>query len=273
MKRTILITGTSSGLGRAAAKMFASEGWNVIATMRSPEKESELKELQNVFVTRLDVLDHESIAAAIKRGIDRFGQIDTLVNNAGYGQYGLFEAVSRAQIISQYETNVFGLMDVIRAILPHFRENNRGTIINISSCGGLIGLPTMSIYSSSKFALEGFSEALSYELASQNINVKLVEPSGFQSNFHQVSAQMNATLGESELYNTFLNHTGVFFASLVGSRGITSEDVAKVVYEAATDGKKQLRYIIAGNVEPLVRARQELRDQDFIELMTSKLNQ
>ncbi|SDN05583.1 Short-chain dehydrogenase [Paenibacillus sp. yr247] len=273
MKRTTLITGTSSGLGREAVKMFASKGWNVIATMRAPEKESELNELQNVIVTRLDVLDHDSIATAIQRGIDRFGQIDTLVNSAGYGQYGLFEAVSREQIISQYETNVFGLMDVIRAILPHFRANNGGTIINISSCGGLIGLPTMSVYSSSKFALEGFSEALSYELASQNIYVKLVEPGGFQSNFHHVSAQMKATPGESEPYNTFLIHTGALFASLVGSRSTTSEDVAKVVYEAATDGKNQLRYIIAGNVESLVKARQELSDQDFIDFMRSKLNQ
>ncbi|WP_025688861.1 SDR family oxidoreductase [Paenibacillus zanthoxyli] len=271
--KTILITGTSSGLGREATKLFASNGWNVVATMRSPEKETELDQLEGVLVTRLDVLDQDSIASAIKAGIKRFGKIDALVNNAGYGQNGLFEGVSREQIRKQFETNVFGVMEVTRAIIPHFREHQGGTLINISSCGGIIGLPMISVYSSSKFAIEGFTESLSYELASQNITVKLVEPGGFYSNFTDAAEENKPTLALPESYGSFLEEMDRFFSSLSTNRGIDSTDVAKVVYEAATDGKDQLRYVIPGLVKPLVEAREKLGNQEFIEMMRKRVKQ
>jgi NAD(P)-dependent dehydrogenase (short-subunit alcohol dehydrogenase family) len=126
MKKTVLITGTSSGIGRAAAKYFAGNGWNVAATMRNPGAEAELVQLNDVRVIRLDVKDPDSIRRAIEEGIARFGRIDTLVNNAGFGQYGLFEAIPREKIQEQFDVNVFGVMDVTRAILPHFRKNKGG---------------------------------------------------------------------------------------------------------------------------------------------------
>lgn len=269
--KAILITGTSSGLGREAAKLVASNGWNVVATMRSPEKETELNQLEGVLVTRLDVLDQDSIASAIKAGIKRFGKIDALVNNAGYGQNGLFESISDEQIRRQFETNVFGVMQVTRAILPHFRKNHEGTLINISSCGGLIGLPMISVYASSKFAIEGFTESLSFELASQNIAVKLVEPGGFYSNFIAAADESKPTLPLPESYGGFLEEMNRFFLSLSTDMGINSEDVAKVVYEAATDGKDQLRYVIPGTVKPLVEAREKLGNQEFIEMLRKRL--
>src|ERR1700744_1454487 len=183
MKKTVLITGTSSGFGKESAKLFQKNGWNVIATMRSPEKEEELTQLEDVWVTRLDVQDAGSIEKIITGGIDRFGRIDALVNNAGYALIGAFESATRDQIGRQYAVNVFGLMDVTQAILPHFRGNGGGAIINVSSFGGIVALPFCSLYNSSKFAVEGFSEALSQELAPHNIAVKLVEPGGVQTNF------------------------------------------------------------------------------------------
>src|ERR1700743_633051 len=131
--KTILITGASSGIGKATAKLFNTQGWNVVATMRNPEKETELTTLANTLVTKLDVTDPASITDAINAGINRFGTIDVLLNNAGYGAYGVLESFSREQVIRQFDTNVIGLIEVTKAILPHFRANKAGVLINISS--------------------------------------------------------------------------------------------------------------------------------------------
>jgi short-subunit dehydrogenase len=173
MKKTVLITGTSSGIGSASVRLFANRGWNVVATARNVNTASNLSALTDVLVTRLDVQDPQSIQKAIEAGIGRFGAIEALVNNAGFGLYGLFESTSREKIQEQFDVNVFGVMEVTRAILPHFRKNKRGLIINVSSAGGIVTLPLMSVYLSTKFAIEGFSESLAYELSSQNIVVKL----------------------------------------------------------------------------------------------------
>jgi NAD(P)-dependent dehydrogenase (short-subunit alcohol dehydrogenase family) len=154
LAKTVLITGTSSGIGLAAAKRFAAQGWNVVATQRTPEKDTELRGIPNVLLTRLDVQDISSMAPAIDAGIARFGRIDALVNNSGHGQYGLLEAVSHEQILAQFEVNVFGVMELTRAILPHFRNNKGGSVINVSSGAGLFTLPMISMYCASKFALE-----------------------------------------------------------------------------------------------------------------------
>jgi NAD(P)-dependent dehydrogenase (short-subunit alcohol dehydrogenase family) len=159
MAKTILITGTSSGLGKATAYLFAHAGWNVVATMRQPEKEQELVQLPNVLVTRLDVQERVSITKAIETALDRFGQIDALVNNAGFGLFGLFEATPPEKVVEQFNINVFGVMDTTRAILPHFRQNKGGLILNISSGAGVFTLPMLSLYCASKFTLEGFTEA------------------------------------------------------------------------------------------------------------------
>jgi short-subunit dehydrogenase len=175
MRKTVLITGASSGICKAAAKFFAASGWNVVATMRHPDGESELAALSDVLVARIDVQDKSTIVPTIQAGLAR-GGIDVLINNAGFGLFGLFETTPPERIQEQFDVNFFGVMDVTRAILPHFRENKRGLIVNISSGAGIFTLPMISLYCASKFALEGFSEALAYELASQNIGVKLVVP-------------------------------------------------------------------------------------------------
>jgi NAD(P)-dependent dehydrogenase (short-subunit alcohol dehydrogenase family) len=178
MSKTILITGTSSGIGEACANLFVEKGWNVVATMRDPAKSGVFKNAQNVLVSRLDIQDIASIERAVSEGVSRFGSIDVLLNNAGYGQYGVFEAVPREKVLEQFEVNVFGPMNVIRAVLPVMRKARSGVIINMSSGAGIFTLPMISLYSASKFALEGFSEALSFELLALGIVVKIVEPHG-----------------------------------------------------------------------------------------------
>src|SRR6266481_2467173 len=229
MKKTVLITGTSSGLGKTTAKHFAGRGWNVVATMRTPEREKDLVSLNDVLVTRLDVEDRESIQLAIEAGIARFGKIDALINNAGFGLFGVFETISREKVQQQFDINVFGVMDVMRAILPHFRKNKGGLIINVSSGAGVFTLPMLSLYCASKFALEGFSEALSYELASQNISVKIVEPGGVLStNFGKRSSEEAAQNASIPDYDAFVTGANAIFASLRGQRLATEEDVARV---------------------------------------------
>lgn len=265
MNKTILITGTSSGIGRATAKLFAAKGWNVIATMRSPENEIELTKMSTIFVTKLDVQKTETIISAIQIGIEKFGKIDAIVNNAGYGEFGIFEAIPKEQVKTQFEINVFGVMNTIRAILPHFRENKGGMIINISSGAGRFTLPLISLYAASKFALEGFSEALSFELASLNIGVKIIEPGGTTTNFTKVSrekAAVNKSLAE---YDDFLSATGKLFENMIDMGLVSAEDVANVIYEATTDGKDTLRYVVGNDdFEKRIANRASMPDQEYI---------
>jgi NAD(P)-dependent dehydrogenase (short-subunit alcohol dehydrogenase family) len=272
-RKTVLITGTSSGLGNTAAKWFARAGWNVIATMRRPEDGSDLAGISNVFVTRLDVQERTSIEEAIDKGIARFGRIDALVNNAGFGLFGVFEATPREKIQQQFDVNVFGVMDVIRAILPHFRKNKAGLVLNVSSGAGVFALPMISLYCASKFALEGFSESLAYELASQNIIVKIIEPGGVVStNFGKRSgaeAAQNKSLPDYDGFVSAMNDT---FAGLRANRTATEEDVAKVIFDAATDGTKRLRYVATADIVPLVEARRTTSEESYIQFMRSRFS-
>jgi len=270
MTKTMLITGASTGFGQCTAKWFASRGWNVVATMRTPSAGAELAAQDNVLVTHLDVQDRDSIEQAIAAGIARFSGIDVLVNNAGFGLFGIFETTSREKIQEQFEVNVFGVMDVTRAILPHFRHKQAGVIINVSSGAGVFGLPMISLYNASKFALEGFSESLSYELMSQGIGVKIVEPGGVVSTgFGARSAAEAAHAAPPGDYAQFVAGAFKLFEGLRASRVATSEEVAQVIFEAATDGSDRLRYVATKDIEPLVKARRETSEDAYLAMMRS----
>ena len=180
---TILITGASSGIGQATAKYFQQQGWNVVATMRKPEAEDELSKLDNVIVTRLDVLDEDSILAAVEATVAKFGAIDALLNNAGYGAYGPLEAFPMEGVRRQFDTNVVGLLTVTKAVLPHMRRQKSGVIANVSSVGGKVTFPLGSLYHGTKFAVEGLSEALHYELDPIGVKVKIIEPGAIATDF------------------------------------------------------------------------------------------
>lgn len=270
MKKTVLITGASSGFGLCSARRFSEAGWNVAATMRDVSAGRELATLNDVLVTRLDVQDQTSIQTAIDAAIERFGAIDTLVNNAGFSLYGVFESLSCEKIREQFDVNVFGVMEVTRAVLPHFRQRQSGTLINISSGAGVFGLPMISAYNASKFALEGFSESLAFELASQNIRVKLIEPGGVLDTRFSQRVAAEASLTETpEDYAAFVAGAERVFASIRATRNATSEQVAEVILQAASDGSDRLRYVATEDIEPLVRARRQTSEEDFMALMRS----
>jgi short-subunit dehydrogenase len=241
MKQTIFITGASSGIGKETAKLFQSKNWNVVASMRNPEKETELNQLSNVLVKRLDVLDLESIDNAIHEGIQKFGKIDVLLNNAGYGAYGPLESFPRERILRQYNTNVIGLLDVTRAILPHFRQNKKGIIINVSSMGGKMTFPLGTLYHGTKFAVEGISESLRYEVEQFGGKVKIVEPGAIATDFAGRSFDFNHDATMTEYQNIVTQITKVMPSMIKNAS--TTDVVTKVIYEAATDGKNKLRYM------------------------------
>lgn len=262
MAKTMLITGSSSGVGAATAKLFAERGFNVVATMRNPGNAPDFGHLPNLVVERLDVEDVESIDRAITAAQEKFGRIDLVINNAGYGQYGIFEKTPMEKVRKNFEINVFGVMNVMQGIIPVFRRQKGGVILNVSSCGGLVGIPASSVYISTKFALEGFIEAVSHELASQNIIAKLYEPGAILSPFHERSAREHSGTGGIESYDQFLNSTNAALGKLAAGAA-TTEKVAEDIYGAATDGTDRLRYCAPYGVEKLVKAKHELDDKGY----------
>jgi len=262
MKKTVLITGSSSGIGKASAIYFAEQGWNVIATMRNPEKEEELTSIDSVFVTALDVLDPKSIHEAIQQGINRFGKIDVLVNNAGYGAYGPLEVFEREQVIRQFNTNVIGLIDTTQAILPHFRANRDGVIINISSMGGRFAFPFGSLYHGTKYAVEGISESLNFEVSAFGVKVKIVEPGATATDF--AGRSFDFKNDESIEEYQALMQTLMSLLEELGGQSVSPRVVAEKIFEAATDGTSQLRYPATPDAIALLAKRDQETDDVFI---------
>jgi NAD(P)-dependent dehydrogenase (short-subunit alcohol dehydrogenase family) len=261
MPKTLLATGTSSGIGRASVQLFQKRGWNVVATMRTPRDETELRQLPNVLVTRADVTDEVGIRDAVREGIAKFGQIDVLLNNAGYGAYGPLEATPLEHIRKEFETNVIGALAAIKAITPHFRERRAGTIVNISSLGGRVAMPLGSLYHGSKFAVEGMSEALQYEMAELGVAVKLVEPGFTRTNFSGRSFQFNDDASLAEYRDIVARTTSAFERFSKVAAG--AEAVAETVYRAATDGDDRLRYVTGEDAEALLQVRMKEDDAAF----------
>lgn len=270
MNKTILITGASSGIGRATTKFFQGKGWNVVATMRSPEKETELNQLTNTLVTKLDVLDLHSIRTAIETGINHFGKIDVVLNNAGYGLMGTFESTKRDSMLRQFGVNVQGLFDVTQQVLPHFRKNKDGMFINISSVGGRMTFPLMPLYHSTKWAVEGFTESLRWELAVIGVKVKLIEPGGVATDFggRSLDLQHNQELTE---YNDFVNGFISAMASTMNPETMTQpEQIAEVIFKAATDNSDTLRYRAGADCEQLLGARDQMSDDQFFAMQKNQ---
>ena len=260
--KSIVITGSSSGIGKATAKCFAEKGWEVAATMRKPENETELNHLDNVSLYTLDVTDDASIASATEQIINDSGTVDVVLNNAGYAVVGAFEATTPEQIRRQFDTNVLGLMSVTQAFLPHFRANGAGLFLNVSSIGGRVTFPFLSLYHGTKWAVEGFSESLSYELSELGIQVKIIEPGGVDTDFggrSMVFAAREALTAYDALLGKFQANAGN--SGLVHS---TVDFLAEGIYNAATDGKNQLRYLIGPDAEHVYGMREQVGDDAFV---------
>jgi NAD(P)-dependent dehydrogenase (short-subunit alcohol dehydrogenase family) len=270
--RTILITGASSGIGRATVLRFQAEGWNVAATMRSPEKETELQKLNNVAIFPLDVTDRDSIDAAVKGTLDRFGRLDVLLNNAGYGLVGPLEAVDAIQLERQFATNVYGPIYTTQACLPHFRAQASGLVINVSSIGGRLALPFNSLYHGTKFAIEGISESLALELAPQGIRVKIIEPGGVKTDFAGRSLTFMQKAGLDAYDESIQRAMAVFMSPERASAYSEASDIADAIYSAATDDTNRLRYLVGQDAERMASDRAQLSDETYLDWAVAHFN-
>ena len=266
MSKTVLVTGASSGIGLASAKHFQKQGWNVIATMRSPDQEKELDEFDNILVSRLDVTNLDSISSAVEEGLKAFGKINVLVNNAGYATFGNLESFPRENILRQYDTNVIGLLDVTRAVLPHFRSMQDGIIINISSIGGRIGLPLNSLYTGTKYAVEGISEALRFEMGEIGVKVKLIEPGAINTNLSNIESgafDYRNDKGLVEYQSTIEKVMAAFSTMLDPSNMSPASLVAETIFTAATDGSDNFRYLAGEDAKAMMEMRNKMDDNSL----------
>jgi NAD(P)-dependent dehydrogenase (short-subunit alcohol dehydrogenase family) len=245
--KTVLITGCSSGYGLETARHFHSQGWNVIATMRTP-RENVLPRSERLRVLALDVTKPESIAAALEAS----GPIDVLVNNAGIGLFGAFEATPMATMREVFETNTFGVMAMTQAVLPQFRARRSGVVVNVTSSATLAPMPMVAVYTASKMAIEGFTASLAFELEAFSVRVKLVEPGyGPTTRFTNNSgSRMNGLIPEA--YAPFAQR---IFASFAQPAAVTTEsDVAEGAWRAANDMSGQLRFPAGADAVALGRS-------------------
>jgi len=270
MTKTVLITGCSTGFGKLAAKTFQAKGWNVVATMRTPEKESELVTSDTMLVTRLDVSDQSSIKSAIDEGLAKFGRLDVIVNNAGYGSNAMFEQSPEPSIRAMYETNVFGVMNVMREALPHLRANGSGCVINVTSMAGLIGLPGNSVYSSSKFAVEGLTEGLSMEYRDLGIKFRTVAPGAFMTTAFMDNIESLVETGDAQVraHSVKLRE---HFANLAHGGGAQDPQmVADKIYECATEDVP-VHNPVGADADGLYQLLNSVDDREaFIEIIASR---
>ena len=247
--KNVLITGCSSGYGLETARHFHAQGWNVIASMRTPRADL-LPRSERIRVLGLDVTKPESISAALEAS----GPIDVLVNNAGIGLMGAFEATPMATVREVFETNTFGVMAMTQAVLPQFRARRSGVVVNVTSSATLAPFPLVAVYTASKMAIEGFTASLAFELEAFNVSVKLVEPgygpgTSFTSN---TGSRMDGLLPEP--YAAFAQ--GIFASVAEGPALVTTgSDVAEVVWRAANDESGQLRFPAGPDAVALAQAR------------------
>ena len=253
MNQTVLITGTSSGYGKATAELFLDRGWNVVATMRQPKPDIFGLQSDHLKVLPLDVTNSGSVGKAIAEAISTFGTIDVLVNNAGIGVVGAFEATPIATVREVFETNTFGVMAMTHAVLPLFRERRRGVVVNVTSSVTLARMPLAAAYTASKAAIEGFTGSLAFELEWFNVRVKLVEP-GYAPSTRFTSnggSRMQGLIPEE--YAPFAKP---IFAAFAQPAAVTTEsDVAEAVWRAANDTTGQLRFPAGADALALAQSR------------------
>ena len=239
-------------MGKATAIYFQQKGWNVIATMRNPDKDTELNQLENVTVLPLDVTDLKQIEIAVSKAI-AIHPVDVVYNNAGYGLMGALEALSDDQLLREINTNLLGVIRVTQAFIPHFREKKSGVFVSTTSMGGLLAFPLHSIYHAAKFGVQGWSESMSFELGLHNIRIKTVAPGAVNTDFLGRSLDKALHPAYKELEDKLFAATESMM-----SQGVQPERIAEVVYEAATDDNDQVTYIATDDAKAAYERRLEI---------------
>jgi NAD(P)-dependent dehydrogenase (short-subunit alcohol dehydrogenase family) len=267
--KVALVTGSSSGIGFETSLMLARAGFNTYASMRNLEKSKNITEIAKkeklpLQVVQLDVNNDGSVKDAIDKILKADQRIDVLINNAGYGLFGSVEDTSIEEIKAQFETNFFGVVRVTQQVLPLMRRQNSGTIVNVSSVGGRIGLPALSAYHSTKFALEGLSESIAFELEPFGIRVVIIEPGVIRTNILNSSSSAKKALDPKSPYFSLSQKLNDNFKSMMESElSSPPEEVAKVILQAVTSENPQLRYSVGDDAANLIHARKNMPDKEF----------
>ncbi len=257
-QKTVLVTGASSGMGRATALYLAQKGYLVYAGTRSPSKLSNIK-LENIHVVELDITSSQSIQKAIS-SIDK---IDILVNNAGYGLVSTVEEMNEEEMYNQFNVNVFGLLRVCKAVIPLMRQEQSGVIINISSFLGKIGLPLLTMYNSSKYAVEGVTDSLRYELRDFSIRVHSVMPGFFNTQFARSNLVTNLeTFDKNSPYAKLVANLAPNIIEQING-GNDVKEVAEMILEIIENEKFPARATVGDKASKFIPMRKELSDEDF----------
>jgi NAD(P)-dependent dehydrogenase (short-subunit alcohol dehydrogenase family) len=270
-----VVTGSSTGIGYETSLTLARNGFTTYATMRNLNKSENLKSVVTkenlpIRIKQLDVTDDISVKNAIQTISSEAGRIDVLVNNAGYGLNGAFEDLAMDEIKAQYETNVFGLIRATQAVLPIMRRQKSGTIVNISSGAGRFGFPSGSAYVSTKFAVEGLSESMSYELEPFGIRIVIVEPGAIRTNFFDGLVVAKKTKDPNSPYSQIMQKTAASFEEMM--KNASSPDlVAKIVLNAIRDENPSLRYLAGSDVEAWLGGKRKIADEELYKTMKQNL--
>lgn len=270
-EKVAVITGCSSGIGFETSLLLARKGFYTYATMRNLNKSQKINDIAKnenlpLKVLQLDVTDDRSVKDAINQIKDESSRIDVLVNNAGYDVMGAVEDLSIDEFKSQFETNFFGVIRVTKEVIPIMRNQGGGNIVNISSVGGRIAIPLNTAYISSKFALEGLSESMRYELEQFGIDVILIEPGVVKSNFFENAdvVNINTTSNQTSLYSEFTQKLFEGFEPMLKSNSSSlPSDVAEVIYQTIESSNREVRYLVGHDAVSIINARQNLSDKEF----------
>ena len=254
--KKVLITGASSGMGRASAVFLAENGYEVYATSRTPQKLPYIKNLHSLYMDLKDI-------KFIKKVVDTIPSIDVLINNAGYGLVSTVEDVTEEEMLDQFDINVFGLLRVCKAVIPKMRKQKSGVIINISSFLGKVGLPLFTFYNSSKYAVEGITDSLRYELKEFGIRVHSVLPGFFDTNFARDNLVVNSkSVLDDSAYKKLADSLLPTITNQINN-GNSSFEVAKLIKNIIEDEKFEARQTIGDKARKFIPMRRELSDEDF----------
>jgi len=261
-KKVVLITGASSGMGKTTALFLSKLGFIVYAGTRKPEKLHDIKDT-NLIPIALDITDTKSIQTTINTIIKEENKIDILINNAGYGLVATVEDVTEEEMFEQFNINVFGVLRVCKAVIPKMREQNSGIIINISSFLGKIGLPLLTLYNSSKYAVEGITDSLRYELKDFNIRVHSIMPGFFSTNFAKDNLKVNSnTFQEDSAYSHLVKNLAPVIVDQINN-GNPTDEVAELILEIIENEKFKARDTVGDKAKKFIPMKKELSDEDF----------
>ena len=267
MSKIALVTGASSGIGLETSITLARNGFRTFATMRNLSKSQEIRELAEkenlpLTVVRLDISSEESVKTATQNILGKTDRIDVMINNAGYGLFGPVEDLLMDNIIKQFETNFFGIVRLIKLVLPSMRSHNSGIIVNVSSMVGRVAMPLNSIYVASKFALEGFSESIRYELKKFGIDVILIEPGIVRTRFFDNLQKHTISVPESP-YSAMLKRRLARFKNISETNSSSPSAVAATILKAVQSKSPQFRYVIGEDASTILEKRKVLSDIEF----------